>query len=154
MAAILDAKEHGKIAKGMLEVIRSIQQRKARLVVAATDIQEPLLFQEIKTLCNRFDVALVAASTQHTLGKIIGIKKTAFISVVQPGFDKESFIKLLAQFSESDIIANMVIDQKVNREDCFLSGFHVPSCLHEISRVEWVRERDGWKTKYHFVAKA
>lgn len=89
-----DAVSNGVIAKGYLEVVRSIQQRRAKIVIAAKDIDNEKLLQEIKRLCNIYETKLIFGPNKQQLGKLIGLDiNTGFVSIKIAGLNKKEFLK-------------------------------------------------------------
>ena len=93
---ILDSKENGIVAKGYLEVVRSIQQRKAKLVVITKDVNNQNLVTEIKRMCNKYETPFISVLDKTTLGKNVGLDiDTGFASIKVSGFSKGDFKDLL-----------------------------------------------------------
>lgn len=93
---LLDAKENGIVAKGYLEVVRSVQQRKAKLVIIAKDVDNQKLVLEIKRLCNKYEIPVLSALDKKNLGKNVGLDiDTGFASIKVSGFDKNGFQNLI-----------------------------------------------------------
>lgn len=91
-----DTINNGVIAKGYLEVVRSIQQKKAKIVIVAEDIDKKKLLLEIKRLCNIYEVNLITGPSRQQLGKLIGLDiKTGFVSIKIAGLNKKGFFKLI-----------------------------------------------------------
>lgn len=91
-----DARENGIIARGYLEVTRSIQQRKAKLVIIAQDIDDPKMFLEMKRLCNKYETPLLSVLDKKGLGGYVGLDiSTGFVSIKTSGFLKREFLNLI-----------------------------------------------------------
>lgn len=89
---LIDARENGVLAKGYLEVVRSIQQKKAKLVIMAKDIDSEKMAIEIKRLCNIYETPAIVSLTKVELGKTIGLDiNTGFVSIKIAGFNKKAF---------------------------------------------------------------
>ncbi len=87
-----DSFKNGVMAKGYLEVVRSIQQRKAKLVVVGKDVNNKDMVLEIKRLCNTHETPLVVMLDRSVLGKIAELNiPTGFVSVKISGFNKTDF---------------------------------------------------------------
>lgn len=99
---IQDARINGIIAKGYLEVVRSIQQHRAKLVVIAEDVDQEKLTLEIKRLCNIHQTPIISSFNRSDLGRIAGINiKTGFLSIKVVGFSKDSFLKFLKYIAKA-----------------------------------------------------
>lgn len=89
-----NAVSNGVIAKGYLEVVRSIQQKRAEIVIAAKDIDNEKLLQEIKRLCNIYETKLIIGPSKQQLGRLIGLGiNTGFVSIKIAGLNKKEFLK-------------------------------------------------------------
>lgn len=96
LGEITSAKAEGKLARGALETIRSVQKRRSKLVVMAENIDLPEVVFEVKRLCNRNDIPLVSSFSRKELGEHAGVDNGAsFVSVEVCGFDKASFENLI-----------------------------------------------------------
>ena len=93
---IEDSFRNGLLAKGYLEVVRSIQQRKAKLVIIAKDVDNTAMVIEIKRLCNKSETPIVSELDKNTIGKIVGLEiSTGFVAVKVSGFQKSKFSNYL-----------------------------------------------------------
>jgi ribosomal protein L7Ae-like RNA K-turn-binding protein len=91
-----DSFKNGVVAKGYLEVVRSVQQKKAKLVIIANDVDNEKMILEIKRLCNIYETPLITQLTKMSLGKVVGLEiPTGFLSIKISGFDKDNFEKYL-----------------------------------------------------------
>lgn len=87
-----DSFKNGVIAKGYLEVVRSIQQRKAKLVVVGKDVDNMEMVQEIRRLCNVYEIPFIVELNKFQLGSIVGLTiPTGFLSIKVSGFNKTEF---------------------------------------------------------------
>lgn len=91
-----DAFKNGVVAKGYLEVVRSIQQRKAKLVIIARDVDNEKMILEIRRLCNIHEIPAIVSLTKSVIGDLVGLDiETGFAVVKISGFDKEKFSRYL-----------------------------------------------------------
>ena len=91
-----DAKDNGIMAKGYLEVVRSIQQKKAKLVIIAENIDNQKLVLEIKRLCNKHEIPVLSNLNKRDLGKSVGLNiDCGFASIKISGLDKKGFQYLI-----------------------------------------------------------
>ena len=100
---IRSAKNEGVLAKGILEVIRAIETKRARIVVIAEDIDLADLSRKVQILCNQHDIPYVVSLTREKIGELTGVGvKTSFVAIVQPGLDRDRFYKFLSLVLKKD----------------------------------------------------
>lgn len=100
---IKSAKNEGLIAKGVLEVVRAIETKKARIVVIAKDIELANLSKEVQILCNQHNIPFLVSLTRKEIGELVGVGvKTSFVAIIQPGLDRNRFYKFLSLILEKD----------------------------------------------------
>ena len=68
------AKEKGKIRKGINEVTKSVERRKAKLVVIAEDVNPAEIVMHLPKLCKERNIPYVFVETKEALGKAAGLK--------------------------------------------------------------------------------
>lgn len=96
-----DSFKNGVIAKGYLEVVRSVQQKKAKLVVVGKDVDNEDMILEMKRLCNIYETPLVVELDKDLLGKLVRLDiPTGFVSIKIPGFNKLNFNHYLSSVAK------------------------------------------------------
>ena len=97
-----DSFKNGMIAKGYLEVVRSIQQRRAKLVVVGEDVDNKEMIQEIRRLCNIYEIPFVKKLDKSQLGNIVGLNiSTGFLSIKVSGFNKTKFDNYISHVAKA-----------------------------------------------------
>lgn len=84
------------VARGVLEVTRSIERREARLVWLASDLDRPELASHVRELCLQRSIPLVEGLSRAELGRSSGIPRPAAAVAVIGIADHRVFASLLA----------------------------------------------------------
>ncbi len=92
----------GKLVTGDETVLKSVQQGKAKLVIAAGDASDNTK-KKFRDKCATYNVKLVEAFDRITIGDAIGKSERVLIAVTDAGFSK-SIIQSLSQPTEVEYI--------------------------------------------------
>ena len=92
----------GKLVTGDETVLKSVQQGKAKLVIAAGDASDNTK-KKFRDKCATYNVKLVEAFDRITIGDAIGKSERVLIAVTDAGFS-ESIIQSLSQPTEVEYI--------------------------------------------------
>lgn len=92
----------GKLVTGDETVLKSVQQGKAKLVIAAGDASDNTK-KKFRDKCATYNVKLVEAFDRITIGDAIGKSERVLIAVTDAGFSK-SIVQSLSQPTEVEYI--------------------------------------------------
>ena len=82
------AQRAGKVATGEELVIRSIQNKRARLVILSEDAS-PQTKKKITDKCTYYQVPVIIAGDRYSLGNAIGKSARVAIAVLDQGFARK-----------------------------------------------------------------
>lgn len=158
---IADCVEHGKVAKGAAEVIRSIQKGKARLVFLGKDVDLPALDETITDLCLKASIPVCRTLHRKELGELAKTEVPASsLAVLVPGRLINDFWQLVFSYQEADPLRCLIVDTNLeifeNGKASF-KGWHLPAGLqvskdgrsYMVEKISWEKDtNDGWVTTY------
>lgn len=158
---IADCVEHGKVAKGAAEVIRSIQKGKARLVFLGKDVDLPALDETITDLCLKASIPVCRTLRREKLGELTRTEVPASsIAVLAPGRLINDFWRLVFSCQEEDPLRYLTIDINLEISEngkISVKGWHLPAGLqvskdgkaYTIEKISWEKDvSDNWGTTY------
>lgn len=93
---IREAARAGGVARGVLEVVRAVEQRRARAVFLASDVDRPELAAQVRTLCESRGVPLIQRHGREELGAWSGIERAASVVAVLEVAHPERLVQELA----------------------------------------------------------
>ena len=86
LEAVKAAASNGKVRKGVNEVTKSIERKKAKLVVIAEDVNPAEIVMHIPKLCKEKGIPYAFVKTKEELGKSAGLKVgTSSIAIEDAG---------------------------------------------------------------------
>lgn len=156
---ITDAATFGKIARGTLEVIRSIEKKNAKMVIIAENFDVSEITKSIETKCKNNSIPYTRMFSKKELGQLSGLNTSAgMISIIQPGENLEQFQKTVLSLHESDYLKKIKITkapQQNGKKPVVTQGWNLPQDISKIEKIEWQKGKNNvWTTTYYFVAKA
>jgi len=84
--AVKLAHETGRVLRGVNEVTRALEKnRPVVLVVIAEDVDPPDLVAHLPFLCEERGVPYVYVPSREMLGRIMNIKQSSCVAIVNPG---------------------------------------------------------------------
>ncbi len=97
LSAVEIAKETGKIRKGTNEVTKTVERGDAKFVVIAEDVNPPEIVAHLPLLCEEKGIPYAYVATKADLGKRVGIKSAASVSIIDFGKAADSFKEIIEQ---------------------------------------------------------
>ena len=99
--AIENARNGGKIKKGINEVTKSIEKGTAKLVAYAGDVNPPEIVMHLPLLCKEKDIPCAKVGGRAELGAAAGLKvSTVAIAIVNEGNAKDLVKQAIGQLQE------------------------------------------------------
>jgi len=98
-SAIEISRETGKIRKGTNEVTKTVERGDAKFVVIAEDVNPPEIVAHLPLLCEEKGIPYGYVPSKEELGKRVGIKSAASVSVVDFGKASEQFKEIIEQLN-------------------------------------------------------
>lgn len=92
-----EAARSGGVARGVLEVVRAVEQRRARAVFLAADVDRPELAAQVHALCERRGVPLIQRHGRVQLGAWSGIQRPAAVVAVVEVAHPEQLVQELSE---------------------------------------------------------
>ncbi|XXF78657.1 ribosomal L7Ae/L30e/S12e/Gadd45 family protein [Myxococcaceae bacterium GXIMD 01537] len=93
---IREAASAGGVARGVLEVVRAVEQGRASAVFLASDVDRPELAAQVRALCEARRVPLVQRHARVQLGDWSGIERPAAVVAVLEVAHPERLVQELA----------------------------------------------------------
>ena len=97
LSAVEISKETGKVRKGTNEVTKTIERGDAKFVVIAEDVNPPEIVAHLPLLCEEKGIPYGYVATKEELGKRVGIKSAASVSILDFGKAADSFKEIIEQ---------------------------------------------------------
>jgi len=91
LSAVEIAKETGKVRKGTNEVTKVVERGDAKFVVIAEDVNPPEVVAHLPLLCEEKGIPYGYVASKEELGKRLGIKSSASVSVMDFGKAEDLF---------------------------------------------------------------
>ncbi|MFH1420861.1 MAG: 50S ribosomal protein L7Ae [Candidatus Aenigmatarchaeota archaeon] len=86
LEAIEIARETGKIRRGINEATKAVERGKAKLVVAATDVEPKEIIMHLPALCEEKNIPYTTVEKKAELGRASGIQvATSAVAIVEAG---------------------------------------------------------------------
>ena len=89
---ITHAADGGGLARGVLEAVRALERREARLVFLAADADRPELIETVRKLARDEGVPVVDKHDRATLGRWAKIERPAAVLAITSLADREAFL--------------------------------------------------------------
>ncbi len=99
LSAVEISRETGKVRKGTNEVTKTVERGDAKFVVIAEDVNPPEIVAHLPLLCEEKGIPYAYVSTKEELGKRVGIKSAASVSIIDFGKAANSFKEIIDQIS-------------------------------------------------------
>lgn len=98
-----NAKDGGKIKKGINETTKSIERKMAKLVVMAEDVNPEEIVVHIPMLCEEKSIPFVYVKTKEELGKSIGLTVgTSSVAIEDAGGASEALQNVLKRIPKKE----------------------------------------------------
>ncbi len=92
-----------KVRKGINEVTKSVERRKAVLVVVANDVNPPEITAHLPKLCEEKGIPIASVNSKEQLGLAAGLKvPTSSVAIEEPGDAKENLNDVLKRLPKNN----------------------------------------------------
>ncbi len=98
-SAVEISRETGKIRKGTNEVTKTVERGDAKLVIIAEDVNPPEIVAHLPLLCEEKGIPYGYVASKQELGKRVGIKSAASVSILDFGKAAEQFKEIIEQLN-------------------------------------------------------
>ncbi len=97
LSAVEIARETGRVRKGTNEVTKTVERGDAKFVIIAEDVNPPEVVAHIPLLCEEKGIPYAYVSAKEELGKRVGIKSAASVSILDFGKAGDAFKEIIEQ---------------------------------------------------------
>jgi len=95
--AVEISRETGKVRKGTNEVTKTVERGDAKFVIIAEDVNPPEIVAHLPLLCEEKSIPYGYVASKEDLGKRVGIKSAASVSIVDFGKAADSFKEIIEE---------------------------------------------------------